>query len=198
MRNWLIAVAIFLGGVTVAATPALPAAACSCMQATPTEQAELADLVAVGTITDHEESADATRSDADATWTVQLAGIYKGRGDGEVEVLSAMSGAGCGWDHVRVGQEIVLFARADGTRWRSNLCDGSGSATKAITDELATALGEPTPVAQSPVVSDLPSEEAEQIDDDGGLPARGVVGIVFLVAAAALLVVGALRSRRRA
>lgn len=197
MRNWLIAVVMFIGGVTVAAAPSLPAAACSCVQATPTEQAELAELVAVGTITEHEEPAGATWTTDDATWTVQLAEIYKGSADTEIQVLSAMEGASCGWDHVRVGQEIVVFARADGTQWRSNLCDGSGPATAAITDELATALGAPTAVSQPPVISETPAEDSEEADDDGGLPARGVVGVVFLVAAAALLVVGAARSRRR-
>lgn len=183
MRSWLIALALLLGTVVLTVAPAQQAAACSCVSATTEEYADRADVVGVGTITAREDPADPTGSGDDATWTIDLDRVFKGSPGPRVEVASAVSGASCGWDHVQVGAAIILFATVDGDRLRSNLCDGTAQYSQETAAELATILGEPTPVTPPP------SAPVDQADGEGGFPvwvyapmAFGILLTVVLVA----------------
>ena len=202
MRSWLMVLLMFVGAAVVSvATPAPPAAACSCAVMTMKEMADAADVVAIGTITDRAAPENATDSAADATWTIEVESAFKGEPSSTVQVLTADQGPSCGWDHVRVGERIALFSRIDGDALRSSLCDGSQRLTPELEAEMVASLGEPTPVApSSPSPSpsgDVADDGDAEADDEGGLTARGIVGLVLLVAAAGFLVAGALRQRSR-
>ncbi|MBB1517189.1 hypothetical protein H5398_14630 [Tessaracoccus sp. MC1679] len=151
VKALLVVLAMLAATLMVSWQQAPRAVACSCVALTPAEQADMADVVARGTVVLVERPARPTSSLDDATYTVELTQAWKGDPPGTVEVLTAVDGASCGWEGIEEGMEIILFAQPDGAAWRSNLCSGSGPVTEGITADLTAHLGEPTPVEPSPV-----------------------------------------------
>lgn len=150
VRAVLVAVALLAATLVVSWQQAPHAAACSCVQLTPTEQADMAGVVARGTVVAVERPARPTSSLEDATYTVALAEVWKGDPPATIQVLTAVDGASCGWEGIEEGMEIILFAQPDGAAWRSTLCDGSAPADDGVAAELSAHLGEPAAVAPSP------------------------------------------------
>ncbi|MHA6508098.1 hypothetical protein [Tessaracoccus sp. Y1736] len=150
IKALLVVVAMLATTLVVSWQQAPRAVACSCVALTPAEQADMADVVARGTVVLVERPARPTSSLDDATYTVELTQAWKGDPPGTVEVLTAVEGASCGWEGIEEGMEIILFAQPDGAAWRSNLCSGSGPADDGVEAELTADLGEPSPVEPSP------------------------------------------------
>ena len=145
VRAVLVSVALFAATLVVTWQQAPSAVACSCVALTPAEQADMADVVARGTVVTVSRPASPTSSLEDATYTVDLDEVWKGDPPGSVQVLTAVDGASCGWEGIEEGMEIILFAKADGAAWRSTLCDGSGPVDEGVAAELTAALGAPRP-----------------------------------------------------
>ena len=150
VRAVLVSVALFAATLVVTWQQAPSAVACSCVALTPAEQADMADVVARGTVVTVSRPASPTSSLEDATYTVDLDEVWKGDPPGSVQVLTAVDGASCGWEGIEEGMEIILFAQPDGAAWRSTLCDGSAPADDGVAAELSAHLGEPAAVAPSP------------------------------------------------
>ena len=150
IKALLVVVAMLATTLVVSWQQAPRAVACSCVALTPAEQADMADVVARGTVVLVERPARPTSSLDDATYTVELTQAWKGDPPGTVEVLSAVEGPSCGWEGIDEGMEIILFATSDGGAWRSNLCSGSGPVTEGVAAELTAHLGEASPVEPSP------------------------------------------------
>ena len=167
----LVAVALLAATLVVSWQQAPHAAACSCVQLTPTEQADMADVVGRGTVVAVHRPAQPASSLDDATYTVALAQVWKGDPPATMEVLTAVDGASCGWEGIEEGMEIIVFAKSEGGAWRSNLCDGSGPADDGVAAELSAHLGEPTAVAPSP---------ADEPSGGGGLADPRLAGIITL------------------
>lgn len=164
-RAWLVVLVMLAGTVGIAWHAAPRAAACSCVAATPTEQAQWADLVAVGTVTATSVPEGAVvYGDEGITFTVELSSIWKGEARRTIEVQTPGSSASCGLDMLAPGMQIILFTGhtdlygepIDG--WSSNLCGGTGPFEQTVSDELSAALGEqraplPDPVGPTPTPS---------------------------------------------
>ena len=176
LRAVLVSVALFAATLVVTWQQAPSAVACSCVALTPAEQADMADVVARGTVVTVSRPASPTSSLEDATYTVDLDEVWKGDPPGSVQVLTAVDGASCGWEGIEEGMEIILFAQPDGAAWRSNLCDGSGPADDTVAAELTAYLGDPSRVEPSP---GTPSAGVSLLAD----PAVAAGLIVALVAA---------------
>jgi len=171
VRAVLVAVALLAATLVVSWQQAPRAVACSCVALTPAEQADMAGVVARGTVVAVERPARPTSSLEDATYTVALAEVWKGDPPATIQVLTAVDGASCGWEGIEEGMEIIVFAKSEGGAWRSNLCDGSGPADDGVAAELSAHLGEPTAVAPSP---------ADEPSGGGGLADPRLAGIITL------------------
>jgi hypothetical protein len=125
-KAWLIVLALLAGTVVVSWQQAPRAAACSCVLRTPAEYAETADLVATGTVVTVEIPADPTSSADDATYTIDLTGVWKGDAASTITLRAALSSASCGIEGIREGMVLTVFATRDGGDWRTNICDGTG------------------------------------------------------------------------
>lgn len=131
----------------------LPAAsyACSCVQLDTAQHVNHADVVVRGTIDSREESLlSKIRGNPDeVTYPVTVTGVYKGSAGRTIEVHSAGSGASCGLEFIRYGEEYVVFAgtgedgESGGQLWAS-LCGGTAEATPALTEEVEALTGPPS------------------------------------------------------
>ena len=147
IKAFLVVVAMLASTLVVSWQQAPRAVACSCVALTPTEQADMAGVVARGTVVAVERPARPTSSLEDATYTVELTEAWKGDPPARVTILTAVDGASCGWEGIDAGMEIIVFAQPDGGAWRSNLCDGSAPADERVAAELTAYLGAPTAIA---------------------------------------------------
>ena len=204
-KAWLIVLALLAGTVVVSWQQAPRATACSCVLRTPAEYAETADLVATGTVVTVEIPANPTSSADDATYTIDLTGVWKGDAASTITLRAALSSASCGIEGIREGMVLTVFATRDGGDWRTNICDGTGLDAEQTA---IAALGEPTPVAQSPRPSDAPPGRGPSGDEVSGEPTTeppqrpdaeeaGDVGrhgmtVPLIIIAAAGLIAGAL------
>ncbi len=204
-KAWLIVLALLAGTVVVSWQQAPRATACSCVLRTPAEYAETADLVATGTVVTVEIPANPTSSADDATYTIDLTGVWKGDAASTITLRAALSSASCGIEGIREGMVLTVFATRDGGDWRTNICDGTGLDAEQTA---IAALGEPTPVAQSPRPSDDPPGRGPGGDEVSGEPTTeppqrpdaekpGDVGrygmtVPLIIIAAAGLIAGAL------
>ena len=80
------------------------------------------------------------------TYTFDVERAFKGDPSGTVPVLSAMDGASCGLEGVRVGQRYVVFASAGrgGDLWAS-LCGGTAPWSADLQADVVAATGPGTP-----------------------------------------------------
>ncbi len=161
-KAWLIVLALLAGTVVVSWQQAPRATACSCVLRTPAEYAETADLVATGTVVTVEIPANPTSSADDATYTIDLTGVWKGDAASTITLRAALSSASCGIEGIREGMVLTVFATRDGGDWRTNICDGTGLDAEQTA---IAALGEPTPVAQSPRPSENPRGNEKGVNE---------------------------------
>lgn len=153
-KAWTIVLTLLAGTVVVSWEQAPRAAACSCVLRTPAEYAETADLVATGTVVTAEIPANPTSSADDATYTIDLTGVWKGDAASTITLRAALSSASCGIEGIREGMVLTVFATKDGGDWRTNICDGTGPDAEQTA---IAALGEPSPIPHSPAANPSPT-----------------------------------------
>jgi hypothetical protein len=131
IARWLLLSFVSLVGVGVPVLLAPPAAACSCVAATPAEHLARADAVFLGTVTERRVP-DSGSSAAPAVYVVEVSRVYKGRVAATQEVVTAVSGASCGLELPARGQALFFASRrptADGDlrpgQLAGSLCDGT-------------------------------------------------------------------------
>ncbi len=81
------------------------------------------------------------------TFTFDVDRVLEGEVDATTEVESAMSGASCGWEGMRVGDEYVVFATDDHGTLRTGLCSGNRSPDPVFLDEVEQVTGPSEPAA---------------------------------------------------
>jgi hypothetical protein len=146
MRSLRIALAALLLGAGLTLLGGAPAFACSCVAQKPAQQAEEADVVFAGTLTDIDEprrlpvvsSADETR------YTFDVDAVYAGDVAPVAVVGSAWSGASCGLEGMTVGERYVVIAYREGKGLGATLCGGTGPASPRLEGQVSNALGPAT------------------------------------------------------
>lgn len=107
--------------------------ACSCMQSTPEEQMERADIVFTGRVIDQKMKAAETQPFGGRTWvqwTFEVESDQKGAVSEQITVESASNSAACGINF-QMGERYQVFANQNNTALRASLCSG----TRAVIDE---------------------------------------------------------------
>lgn len=184
-----------------------PSYACSCAQSTPREHVERADVVVRGTVDSREGPAPAKiRSSRDeVTYVVTVAEVYRGDPPRPLEVHSVESGASCGLENIRLGDEYVVFANQgtdpgnEGELWAS-LCGGTAPATPRLVTAVEAVTGPGTGPSASDLPTDVPAGTAGVATPDlgdspagSGLPTQAwSLGL----GVAAVAIAGAVISRR--
>lgn len=152
MRAVRLLVAGVLGALSLVVLGASPSFACSCAMAGTEQYVSGADAVFTGTVTDKEPpSQRPVMSSMDpVTYTFDVERAFKGDLSDPLPVRSAMSGASCGLEGVRVGQRYVVFAseskRGDRELWAS-LCGGTAPWSTGLEADVVAATGPGTPPA---------------------------------------------------
>lgn len=95
-----------------------PAAACSCIDATPEETWANADVVVVAAITDRQES------DGQFLYTARVSAVYVGEATESLRFTTESAGEACGWDVEPSDDEriIVLNDGGPGIGLRTSSC----------------------------------------------------------------------------
>jgi hypothetical protein len=151
MSTLRLALAGLLAALGLVALTATPSHACSCVTGSPAQYLRWADTVFTGTLTDIDPpSQRAVMSSTDPnTYTFEVDRSFQGDHGSPVEVKSAMSGASCGLEWMRVGVRYLVYATSeDGELWAS-LCGGTAPAKQAPLARLAE-LSQPAAVLWSP------------------------------------------------
>jgi hypothetical protein len=159
--------AILAGVLLVAGRPAT-AAACSCVNATETEQVARADFVFVGAAVDVRASAGANP----VQFLFAVEEVRKGPTLASAVVMTAANGGACGAGFT-VDTRWLVFATRSGDAWASTLCSGN---------QPLGAAAAPSDAAEWPDQA----EQAAQGDANPALPLQSFVMIVVVV----LLAVG--------
>lgn len=143
------AFALFLtgGGMLLAPSPAQ--AACTCVTATPTENAAEADAVFSGTVRESRNSRtdsgnDGGRQKGIVTYVVDVDRVWQQEGTvvtGTVQVSSARDTATCGLGDLPAGSMYVFFAKARDAGFRAGSCGGSAPISDDFRAEVEDALG---------------------------------------------------------
>ena len=206
----LLATLVAATGLVLAA-PA-PAFACSCVSAGPATFVKWADLVVVGEVTEitPPPERELMSSSDPATYAVAVDRVLAGRAGATVKVRSAVSGASCGLERIKVGREYVFFATRhdiEGAPTRAlwaSLCGGTAPASPSYVAEVEAVTGEgvqpgpdepaATGVADPPDTGNLSGDQPSSADP--AVPAWAWGGGALVVVLAAGLLV--LRARRRA
>lgn len=148
--SWLLAIPMV---VTVSST----ACACSCVAMSVPEQVDRADLVAVGEVRRVTKRSEPWQYvSRHLELEVALTRVHKGPSDSLVTVRTYDQSASCGIEP-EVGQEILLFARADDGAWGTNICDGTGALTDQRVAQVVRVAGPGTAVTPPPARSGLSS-----------------------------------------
>jgi hypothetical protein len=122
---------LLLIGMSVAASSAVA----SCVQTTPREQADAADVVAYGTVTETRQ----TFAPASGVIRFRPERILKGTLSGEIEVFLGPTKGGpitsVDYEAVTAGQGHTLYLRsAGGGSWQTDACSGSHPGQPFITE----------------------------------------------------------------
>ena len=124
--------------------PSAPAWACSCVQMTPAQATEVADVVLRGTLTEIEMPSRVQllqSSQAPARYTFDVAEVYKGQARETTEVRSVTSSASCGIEGLLPGREYVLFTQVKGEQLWMGLCGGSDLAASGLVADVEQVTG---------------------------------------------------------
>lgn len=144
-----------------------PAFACSCVGGTDADFYKRADAVVAGIVTDKEmPSKGPVMSSGDAvTYSVDVAGVYKGAPVATVQFTSAGSGASCGLEGVEAGREYVVFLAGQSGSYTANLCGGTRPADLTALPSIAghTFVTAAPVETAAPVASDDVEEEADEV-----------------------------------
>jgi len=170
MRALRLLLAGVLGALSLVVVTATPSFACSCAAASTEQYVDGADVVVTGTVADREPPPErpVMSSGDPVTYTVDVERRFKGDGQDPLQVLSAISGASCGLEGVRVGRRYVVFATVGrgGDLWAS-LCGGTAPWSADLEAGVVAATGPGTvappsaaPAGTAGTSGDLP-EEAE-------------------------------------
>lgn len=226
-RPTLRLIAATLAALGLLVGSSLPAAACSCALLPPRERIANADLVARGVVTAVDTSRVGQGSADPVVYTIRASVVWKGTVASTYQVSSAAQGPSCRLEGVRVGDDIVLFARAAPAQsvqeppapWQTNLCSGTGPAAYVV-GEIAAVAGPgksvspepvphatPLPVTGRPTLITTPDASgATPTPDTQGagasvtsfpMGATSLAVIAAVAAGAAALVLVGLRARRR-
>jgi len=209
MRSLRLLVSLALALVWLVLVPTA-SYACSCAQAGAADHVERADVVVRGVVEDRREHRGGrVRSSGDpVTYRVSVTETYKGQTGASLDVLSVASGASCGLEGIRLGEEYVVFASRDarlgwgGTGDRNlwaNLCGGTAPATPGLVAAVtaATTVDAATPAVPTAAPAGRSGDAASSAAADASSPGRGLVAVGAGGVLLALAVVGWLRSRRR-
>lgn len=132
--------------------------ACSCVSGTPRAHVEWADVVFTGALMEMEPPPRrAVMSSTDPnTYTFSVTRALEGEVDSFAVVESAMSGASCGLEGMKVGREYVVFATHHQGRLISGLCSGTEEANPALVERVAEITdAAPPPPAPAPDIAAL-------------------------------------------
>ena len=146
--DWLLAGVMGLGIIGHAA----PAAACSCAVSTPEEAFDAADFVFSGTVTGVDRTSwplgcTRTMSSEDPVYvTMDVMEVWKGQVGAETVVVTATSGASCGYDFEAYPAHLVYAREVDG-EWQVSLCSGTSPLDQA--NEALDSLGPGSPPSAS-------------------------------------------------
>lgn len=144
MRALRLLLAGVLGALSLVVLTTSPSFACSCVQASPAEHVDAADVVVLGTVVDRQGPPlrPVMSSGDPATYTVEVERVFKGVVRPTVHVLSADSGASCGLE-AEEGRRYMVFAdRTRGELW-AGLCGGTATADPQLVAEVEEAAGPP-------------------------------------------------------
>jgi hypothetical protein len=128
--------------------------ACSCVQSTPRDYFERAEVVVAGRVVDRSAASGGPFGAGDTVrYLLEVDQVFKGKATERLELVSGVSGAGCGLESVAVDDRGVFFLyRADdasGLGWdagptlAANLCGGTGQVTRAQAARIAGSGGPP-------------------------------------------------------
>lgn len=193
MRALRLLLAGALGALSWVVLVAPPSYACSCAVTGTAELVDHASVVVTGTITDKQPPPrrPVMSSTDPVTYTVAVDRAYKGDTADRIEVLSAVSGASCGLEGVRVGQRYLVFADhgRGGDLWAS-LCGGTAPWSADLEADVVAAAGPGTAVPPSVA----PAGGGEPAVDPGPVAAEleaaegGFLAVPVALAAGAALV----------
>ena len=132
----------FLALFTVGAA-ASPCAACSCVEATPEEYAEDADVVFTGVVKEiiGGDADDGVEGDDELRVRFRVKRVYKGQVRRFTRVRTNESGSLCGYPFDEGKKYTVFATRADGKLWAGS-CEGT---KKGEIDPAKYGLGEGYP-----------------------------------------------------
>lgn len=117
--------------------------ACSCIQSTPAEQMERADVVFTGRVIDQKMKTVKTQPFGGRTWvqwTFEVEADHKGAVSKQMTVESASNSAACGVNF-QMGERYQVFANQSNTALKASLCSG----TRAVTDKPQEQSQTPSP-----------------------------------------------------
>jgi hypothetical protein len=146
MRSLRFAFAVLLLGAGLSLVGGVPAFGCSCVAQKPAQQAEEADVVFAGTLTDVDEPRQLPilSSGDEARYTFDIDAVYAGDVASVAVVGSAWSGASCGLEGMTVGERYVVIAYREGKGLGATLCGGTGPASPRLEGQVSNALGPAT------------------------------------------------------
>lgn len=117
--------------------------ACSCALGSEAQQRAWADVVFDGTLTHVEPppQREVMSSSDPKTYRFTVHDVTKGRAPLVAEVRSAMLGASCGLEGMRVGATYAVYATRDGDELWSGLCSGTRETAAPAIDPRPTVDG---------------------------------------------------------
>lgn len=181
-----------LAALSLVLVTAGPSFACSCANAGTQEYVDGATAVFTGTVTDTEPppKRPVMSSGDPVTYTFDVDRWFKGGDADPVPVLSAVSGASCGLEGVRVGRRYVVFAaeskRDGGDLWAS-LCGGTAPWSAVLEADVvaATGPGVESPPSVAPAGAGTPDVAGDGTRPTGAGPDEPEGGALAVPVAAA-------------
>lgn len=165
MRALRLLLAGVLGALSLVVLGAPPSFACSCANVSTPEYVDGADAVFTGTVVDKQPppKRPVMSSTDPVTYTLDVERTFKGDLSDPLPVLSAVSGASCGLEGVRVGGRYVVFAAQGrgGALWAS-LCGGTAPWSADLEADVVAAAGPGAAPVAEPAE---PAEPAASPDD---------------------------------
>lgn len=182
---------LLLAGLGLVLTQA-PAFACTCVRDGLAAQAERADVVLSGTLTEvrRESGGDRPRLGR-LTYVVDVDRAYQGAVTREtVRITSSANAAACGLGKLETDRRYVFFATARGSALSTNRCSGTGPATSALVDRVRALLGagraigvtapEPDPPVATTVDDSPPPEFGRTAAPGAALAIIGLLGLLVV------------------
>ncbi|GAW51766.1 MULTISPECIES: hypothetical protein [unclassified Nocardioides] len=149
MTTLRILLAGLLGACGLVVFTAMPSHACSCVVASTDDYVEWADAIFTGTVVEvtPPPQRPVMSSGDPVTHTFDVETVHEGDVASTAEVTSAMSGASCGLEGLRIGTSYLVYAESGHRGLSANLCGGTGPASPARVDGVERVLGTGGPPA---------------------------------------------------